>query len=194
MLNKLKIKYSHGPIRISRGRRRTNEGFSHVGFTIIEVITAIFVLAVGVVGVLTMISQTAAFTQVTSSRLTATYLAQEGIEIVKNIRDTNSLKIHNGLISEDHWTDGLIEAGCDFGCEADYTSNFLSSFTTPQKLKIDGGFYKYSASPSIIETPFSRKIIITPDADILKVSVEVSWSERGRDHKVTAQENLYKWW
>ena len=54
-------------------------------FTLIEVLVATFVITLGVAGGLVVVSQTTAFTQITSSRLTATYLAQEGIEIVKNI-------------------------------------------------------------------------------------------------------------
>jgi len=157
-------------------------------FTIIEVLVATFMITVGIGAAITLVNQTTAFTQVTSSRLVASYLAQEGLEIVKNIRDTNLLKIHKG-VGGVSWDDGL--TGCMAGCEGDYTSTTLSSYAD-RKLKIDGGFYKYSASGA--ETSFKRKITITLDgSDILKVSVEVFWEERGREHKVIAQENLYKW-
>ena len=157
-------------------------------FTLIEVLAAIFLITVGIAAALIVINQTTVFTQVTSSRLVASYLAQEGIEIVKNIRDSNFLKIHKGIITEEHWIDGL--TGCEGGCEADYNDSGLVS--ADRYLKINGGFYNYDSG---IETAFKRKITITPDgSDILKVLVEVSWTERGRTHQVTAQENLYKWW
>ena len=156
-------------------------------FTLIEVLAAIFLITVGIAAALIVINQTTIFTQVTSSRLVASYLAQEGIEIVKNIRDTNFLKIHKGIIAEEHWIDGL--TGCEGGCEADYDDSGLVS--ADRYLKINGGFYNYDSG---IETAFKRKITITPDgSDILKVLVEVSWTERGRAHQVTAQENLYLW-
>ena len=166
------------------------------GFTLIEVLAAIFLITVGVTGALIVINQTTIFTQVTSSRLVASYLAQEGIEIVKNIRDTNSLKIHKGLLTKEHWTDGL--TGCAGGCEADYDDSALVS--ADRYLKIDGGFYNYDSGT---DTVFKRKIIVfdlidlddPPDGipDQMKVQVLVSWEERGRSHQVTAQENLYKW-
>jgi len=168
------------------------------GFTIVEALLATFVITVGVVGVLAVVNQTTAFTQVTSSRLTAIYLAQEGIEIVKNIRDTNFLKVHKGLLAEDQWVQGL--TGCEGGCEADYTDSTLSA--GDRYFKIEGGFYKYSVSGT--ETSFKRKITVfdlvdltdPPDdiIDQMKVLVEVSWEERGRTHQVAAQENVYKWW
>lgn len=178
-------------LHLLRGRKnRVHSVFSEkgAGFTLIEVLVATFIITVGIGAALILVNQTTTFTRVTSSRLVASCLAQEGLEIVKNIRDTNLLKIHKGE-ADVNWDDGLI--GCTAGCEGDYASTTLSSYAD-RKLKIDGGFYKYSASGA--ETSFKRKITITPDTNILKVSVEVSWQERGRSHKVVTQENLYKWW
>ena len=156
------------------------------GFTLLEVIAAIFLMTIGVIGIFSLVSQTIVSSQIASSRLVASYLAQEGIEIVKNIRDTNFLKIRKE-IEGINWDTGL--TGCATGCEADYDDSELVS--ADRFLKIDGGYYKYSGFGT--ETPFKRKITITPDTDILKVLVEVSWRERGREHKVTVQENIYKW-
>ena len=157
------------------------------GFTLMEVLVAIFLITVGVLGAMALVNQTTTFTQGTSSRLVAAYLAQEGIEIVRNIRDSNFLKIHKGEAGV-NWDTGL--TGCTGGCEADYNDSVLIS--ADRYLKIDAGFYNYDSG---LDTPFKRKITITPDgSDILKVSVEVSWQERGRAHQVTAQENLYQWW
>jgi prepilin-type N-terminal cleavage/methylation domain-containing protein len=156
------------------------------GFTLIEVLTAIFIITVGAGGAITLIHQTVGFTQETSSKLVASYLAQEGVEIVKNIRDSNFLKVHKTGIGE--WSDGL--TGCSSGCQGDYTSNNLSSYSG-QKLKVDGSFYNYGSGE---DTPFSRKITITPDTNMLKVVVEIFWQGKGRDYIFSAQENLYKWW
>jgi hypothetical protein len=157
-------------------------------FTLIEVIVATFIITVGIGGVFALIQKTISDTSLLADRLTATYLAQEGIEIVKNIRDTNFLKIYEGSLTEEQWTQDL--TGCEGGCEADYTDFAL--LTNDRYLKIEGGFYKYSASG--IETSFKRKITITPDTDKLEVLVEVLWEERGNIHQVAAQENVYKWW
>jgi type IV pilus modification protein PilV len=156
------------------------------GFTLIEVLTAIFIITIGAGGVITLINQTVGFTQETSSKLIASYLAQEGIEIVKNIRDSNFLKVYK--TGSGDWSDGL--TGCSSGCQGDYTSNDLSSYSG-QKLKTDGSFYSYGSGE---DTPFSRKITITSDANMLKVVVEIFWQGKGRDYSFSAQENLYKWW
>lgn len=182
------------------------------GFTLIEVLAATFLLTVGVGATLIAVNQTSAFTQVTSSRLTAIYLAQEGIEIVKNIRDTNFLKINKGIAGVTWYGDLCLTSPCNW--KADYTTtSFINDCASPtahncdtydgDKLNFDvSGFYKYSAAGQ--QSLFKRKITISaledldtpPDGipDKMKVQTLVSWEERGRSHEVTVQEIFYKWW
>jgi len=70
------------------------------GFTILEVIISILVVTIGVLSVYTVTQQIVSYTYHSAFRLTAVYLGEEGIEIVRNIRDTNWLKgvaWNNGL-------------------------------------------------------------------------------------------------
>lgn len=134
------------------------------GFTLLEAIVSIFIVTVGVGAVFPLVSQTISGTQIITSKLTATYLAQEGIESVREIRDSNFLKIHKGIAGV-NWDTGIASSVSQPVVFADGTSS-----------------------------NFQREIIITPDgSDILKVSVEVSWQDRWGSHKVIVQENLYKW-
>jgi len=169
------------------------------GFTLIECLVAIFLITFGVGGAMSVVNQTTAFTQVASSRLVAAYLAQEGIEIVRNIRDTNFLKIHKGIGGID-WNAGLTD--CAGGCyNFDYRSQTIPdnlNCNGKNYLKFENDFYKCSLAPD--SQNLQRKIIIQLESepyyevDILKVRVLVSWEERGRTHQVIAQENLYPWW
>lgn len=167
-------------------------------FTLLEVILAITVLTLAVGGSFVLISQTITSVSVVQSKLTASYLAQEGIEIIKNIRDTNWLKIQpwdQGLDGGDCW-----EGDYQTGAPPDYT--LLTSCPFPYQydnlrfLGIDeNGFYSYSYLPEN-KTIFKRKITISKELeepDRLKVSVEVLWKERGKIYSITAQEYLYNW-
>jgi len=161
-----------------------NAKMNKCGFTLVEVLTAIFVILVGIVGALAVIQQTITYTALSSSRLVASYLAQEGIEIVRNIRDGNWLE-------EAAWDDGL--GGGDW--EADYTTQELTDTYDGDFLNIDSnGFYSYSAGSP---TKFKRKITIVSDLDgsdpRLRVSVLVEWQQVGKNNQVTAQEYLYNW-
>lgn len=160
------------------------------GFTIIELMVTIFIMTVGLAGISNLIQQTTSFVFVSSSKLTASYLAQEGIEIVRNIGDTN-------LIEREDYAQGL-DSG---NWEADYTSQSLTDTYDGDNLNIDvNSFYSYSSGT---QTKFKRKITITPTTeplpptsngwDYLKISVQVSWQEKGKPYEVTAEERLYGW-
>lgn len=176
--------------------KQSNNGtIRQKGFTILELMVAIFILLVGVVGLLSALQRAVSVTFISSSKLTAAYLAQEGIEIVKNIREANWLEIHKGLKGEDKWANGIPEGNW----EADYQTMALSDDYDEEKLKIDGGFYKYSGLGAT--TPFKRKITISNKIDLngdgnpdrMTVTVVVEWQERGRNFQVEAKEKLHNW-
>jgi len=173
------------------------------GFTIIELIVSIFILSIGVLGVFSAFSMITILTSSTADRLTATYLAQEGMEIVRNIRDTNWLNMDGATgdfpscaSGNDptsncpfSWVDGI--DNCEsFGCQADYTtgtsvSSIMNSWSGDGDylfLNTDG-FYSYDTNGT--QTKFKRKITIAPVTDvdtlddhIIKVKVEVSWNQK----------------
>ena len=157
------------------------------GFTLIEVLAASFIIIVGVGGALALIQQSISFTSNAALQLEASYLVQEGMEIVRNIRDTNLIKIYKGV--EGNWNNGL--TGCEAGCQADYdTENSLGVYQDTV-LKFSSGLYNHTAGVNSI---FKRKITITPQGgDVLGVLVEVIWEERGRSHTIKAATELYNW-
>lgn len=120
-------------------------------FTIIEVLAAILVITIGVLAAYAVVQEIVSQTLESSSRLTAVYLAQEQIENVRNIRDTNWL---GGEV----WDNGL-------------------------DIEDDLVFSKYQ-----------RTVTITPDGlDKVEVLIEIQWTEKGKIHAVSVQENLYDW-
>jgi hypothetical protein len=134
---------------------------------------------------------------VSPSKLIATYLAQEGIEIVRNIRDTNWTEAALG-----GWDEGLTNCSSPTSCQADYNDSDLIPYDN-QFLTMDTpyGFYNYGLDSN---TKFRRRITIqgedldgaSPDPSLnerLRVTVTVSWNEKGKDYSISAWENLYDW-
>ena len=66
----------------------------------IEVIVAVFVLLLVLVGSFSLIQQTVIGASLNKLQLTASYLGQEGVELVRNTRDTNWLEGKN-------WQEGM---------------------------------------------------------------------------------------
>lgn len=151
------------------------------GFTLLEVLVAISLITVGAVGSFNLIQRISTFTSVNSSRLQAIYLGQEGIEIVRNIRDSNWLA---GV----SWDAELPEGDW----EADYAAQTLQAYNGGRYLNIDNdNFYSYLAGD---QTKFKRKITISaPVLNKMTVSIEVSWEERKRFYQIAIEEDLYNW-
>jgi prepilin-type N-terminal cleavage/methylation domain-containing protein len=177
------------------------------GFTIIEIIIAIFILSVSIIGVYSAFSAMKVLTSGSTDKLMASYLAQEGVEIVINIRDQNWINM--SIIPNVNWDDGLAEnTDCTHGCEVDYQTtgtalNPLRPWTSDGNyLRIDSsGFYGYSTINST-PTKFKRKITITTLNDhVLKVISEVFWDVKPNilnplrtQESVKIEEVLYNWY
>ena len=161
------------------------------GFTILEVLIAIFILTTGIGGVYGLIHFTLSFTSTTHNQLVASYLAQEGVEIVRNIRDSNFLRIRSGVPGA-NWKDGIdVPAGlCGGGCKTDYNDASLNPVSPLDPMLRDGTLWSYDSG---VSTSFQRSITITPDGpNKIFLEVKVAWQERG-EHSVIASSELYNW-
>jgi len=165
------------------------------GFTIIEVLIAIFIIALGAGGLLTLSSQTIKASSFVNNKLVASYLAQEGVEIVRNIRDTNYLKIRQGDTGV-AWDDNIILPGndCATRCQTDYNDTALAGVgaLTPLLRDAATNLYWYDSGTA---TNFTREIKATLiGTDKIEVVVTVFWTERNNvQHNVVAATELFNW-
>lgn len=171
------------PIPFLRSKNQLNT--KSKGFTLVEVLVALFVLTTAIVACLNAVNRGLSSTQNAKSKLIAANLVQEGIEVVRNIRDTNWLeqRTNPDLL----WDDGL-SAG---DWEVTYQSQSLSPYLG-RYLRINAnGFYNYTIGT---DTKFRRKITIQRIADDqLRIISGVEWQEKGKTYNLTAVSDLYNW-
>lgn len=167
------------------------------GFTLIELIVSIFIVLLTLGGISSLFVQALQSVTYLSHQLTANYLAQEGIEVVRNIRDTNWIK-------GQEWDTGLTGcdsacAGCncpaDDGCAVDYTISSLDGYPNIP-LHIYNGYYRQINLGST--TIFKRRVVVNQVTDsdgdpYLEAKVYVCWQERGKSYQTELDENLYNW-
>ncbi len=174
------------------------------GFTLIEAIVAIGVISVGFVGALVILSKSASQAGFLRERIIASHLAAEGIEVIRNIRDTNWLKL-----SQPDWLSGLIEPK-DAPVDTNVTGivNYNSGSVTIEadssrwclSYGLDNGFYKYKHSYPC-NTVFKRHIVLTKKSEIisgqsisfLEVQSIVDWQEKGLTKTIQVIDHLYDW-
>ncbi len=159
---------------------------SNKGFTLLEVLVAVFILIVGAGAVFSSISQTLEAASLVKDRFIASYLAQEGIEIVKNIRDSN-------WVEGESWNANLACCGsfpCD--CEADRTTQVLTDTYDGEFLKFDSNNgYNYFFGTN---TKFKRRLRLEQiDPNRLKIIVEVNWQVKGRSYDFKVVDIITNW-
>ncbi len=167
------------------------------GFTLVEILITIFVLTIGVFAAYAAVQQPFFYSSIATSRLTGAYLAQEGIELVRNLRDASWL---NG--GWDDWVGSLPDNSVCFTssgnidcanipatvCRVDYGANVT---TGPAVLSLDNGYYNHGNGEA---TRFNRILTFFPSGDSLKVKSQMCWTERGKTYEITAEEDLYNWY
>lgn len=157
----------------------------------VELIVTIAILSFGIIAVFSAFALTNMLSYNIASRFVAANLAQEGLEIIRNIRDKN-------FINSAIWSDGLLN--CGLGCQADYktgtlaetSANQLAAYNPNGFLKLTSdGFYGYDAGA---DTRFKRKITITYVSEsVLKVDVSVDWDYNGKPFSFAADGYIYNW-
>lgn len=182
-----------------------------LGFTIIETLVAIAVLALAITGPMVLAERGLVASRAAGQEVTAFYLAQEAFEFVKNVRDANVLAGGGG----DSWLSGLKDCTKEQACGIDATAKKQSDqiFKCDEEKNnnctlsksVQDGLYGYPEShgkgkgdSGWAETSFRRTASVTEVADDtpeVSVSVFVSWNDgAGRQRSVTIGGNMLRWY
>lgn len=167
---------------------------SQSGFTVIEAFVAISVLLVAITGPLVLVSLSLKASFSAKEQMIAVLLAQEGVEYVRNRRDTNVLS-GQGWLSN---LSGESYCGGSGGCIIDVPSDEIVACTGVCKvLQYDPvtGVYGYQSGTET-ESPFTRSITITEvvaDQEA-EVASTVSWrTAAGVMRTITVRDRLFSW-
>jgi len=162
----------------------------NTGFTLVETLVSLFILSIAITGAFAVISFNLSNAISVRNSFVASGLAQEGMELTRNLRDTD-------------WF-----AGREFGSFGDtsgpmsdgkycvqWNSNVLINPCVNMLLKKDDqGFYNHTVG---VDTIFSRAVQIqkvagSPVKEIV-IKIKVSWTERSTTKEINAEEHLYNW-
>jgi Tfp pilus assembly protein PilV len=163
--------------------------YSKKGLSLLDVIFAIAIAVVGLLGIVGLLRYVVLAGRVSSDRFVATNLAEEGIEIVRSYRDSN-WKPKMSVFTEATFP---ISSATNY--RVDYKQNSLLSYADTF-LNIDaGGFYSYAAGT---QTKFKRTIILDPtkcqvaaidQGQCISVVSEVKWG----NYTLVVEDWLYNW-
>jgi len=171
------------------------------GFTLLETMVAVTLLAVAIVAPMSLTAQSLASAYYARDEVTAFYLAQEGLEAVRNVRDNNILQNSQGGTT----VNLLNGIPINTSFRIDATNNAMTACSadggTCIPLKTDGTLYNYTAATP---TQFIRTLVAcfvqldgscnSTVTDEVKVTVSVTWKTQSiQSRTVNISENLYRW-
>jgi prepilin-type N-terminal cleavage/methylation domain-containing protein len=185
------------------------------GFTIVEVLISLTIFSIAVAGVITVAAQGGLNVNAVRNKLIASYLADEGIELMRGVRDT--YVVQEPIGDEDKgWTAFTAAvAACSSGpstlpCDVDAlntsgaarfpdVSNIVACPLAGCPLYYDTatGFYRNFWSGPAPASVFSRKITVDPvplSPDEMKITVTVSWKDGIAPQSITESEHIFNWY
>lgn len=184
------------------------------GFTLVETMIAVTVLTLSISGPLYAASRALIAAQVARDQLVASYLAQEGIEYMRAMRDNEYLAAYQAggaNVSANAWNSFVSGAspGSMTGCitttctldpaRSMGTGNGLSlapcSGPSCAPLYLVNGIYTVqSGIPEGVKTPFTRTVAaVTISTNDERIISTVSWSFHNIPYAVTVTDHLTPW-
>ena len=157
------------------------------GSLMVESMIATSLVVIGILGIMSLLARSANLSHSTSHSLQATYLAAEGIEVVKNILDTD--------VAENlPWGTSVPSSGTY--CVR-FDTHILAACPSPEDFAYDptSGFYiiDHCMASYGCPFPFQREVAITSTGNAFDVSSTVSWYEGGAQKSVTLEDVFQGW-
>jgi type II secretory pathway pseudopilin PulG len=179
----------------------------NAGFTLLEALVAVSILMVAVAAPITIAQKGLSSAVYTKNQMIASYLAQDAIEYIKNIRDNTTMADPANPNWGDLWDSGGFLKLCNIankpdGCQIDTVVGLgvgeVTNFSEENHLMLDGdGFYSYSGSTR--DTGFTRQIQVklndlaisgSERKDEALVTVTVKW---GDSNQVVVKTLIYNY-
>ncbi len=160
------------------------------GFTMIEIVVVLFIVSMGLFGVMSLIIQNIQSQSYDKNTLIAGQLAQEGIELIREVRDSNWLA---GRSFDANLASGM----GSYQYYMDYQDAVPHKYTNnPAELILKQGSKGYYLDSTAVgvSSIFSRLITIKKlSLFALQVDSKVSWRDHGRNYSYKLETLLYDW-
>jgi prepilin-type N-terminal cleavage/methylation domain-containing protein len=167
-------------------------------FSLIEVMVVIAILSLGMLSIAGLVRQSIRAENVSKTKLLSQELAQEGLEMMRRIRDNNFIAAGFQGNSPD-WLTG-IEPGNSYKISFLMDEPILITSIEEGRLQIiNNGYYEgfYTHNPIYPDSNFYRKIdveTVAGEPDAVRLISTVMWQEAGYYADYSLETILYDWY
>ena len=158
------------------------------GFSLVETLVAITILVLAITGPLTVAYQSLSNSKNIKNQTTAIFLAQDAMEFMKNLRDSNALAGNAWLI-----TIGT----CSTECTVDTTDGSISTppcGSSCPVLKFDSATGLYGHDPSWVDTRFRRTVMVESiSGNEALITVNITWGSGVQAKSLIVTDNIFDW-
>ena len=175
------------------------------GFTLIETLIAITVLLIAIVAPMSLASEGILAARLAQDQIVAFYLAQEGVEAVRNLRDQNKLlnqPMLSGSLTPCIVTDltappETADPGCAIETTRSRPFNVTDCVGTCPIIRSGNSLYTYRTESAYQDTKYRRHIrawyLPGSSNKRMRVEVTVFWPFRQTTRSYTLRNNLTEW-
>lgn len=196
---------------------KNSKGEIQGGQSLVEMIVAIAIILTGLVGALSLTISNLTGVDEAGTRVVASNLAREGIEVVRNFRDANWLKNldwDTGLYSGNDFTAIAIFDPPTNKWRLDFSPNAISDLAAKLYRSPENLYLQDTAPPAGMETQYFRLITLDPicfnaatqtesitgnlcgvgeEKIGIRIKSEVTWKLSGRARDVILEDRIYNW-
>lgn len=171
------------------------------GFTLVETLIALFIFSISILTVMTVLSKGIGDTLYVKNKIIAEYLAQEGIEYFRNMRDTYMISNPNKNAGWNEFTTKVLpcSGGCTFNSDEGSFNGDIKLVNPESCNGISCSPLLYQTSTGVYgllggsETTFLREIRTEDDGsgNGLKITSKVTWGSGSNN--ISLSEILTRW-
>lgn len=159
--------------------QKISKNKKYQGFSFIEAILSIFLISTGMIAVMGLMSGSLKESISSRDQIIGALLSQEGIELVRNLRDNNWAKEY------DTFKD--FPSGINSGL-VDYDDNSISNSSDYFLYKNTSGYLSHGSGSGVV-TKFKRLIVVFPygtgnltaNSDLVEIRSVVTWNGANPD-------------
>ena len=185
------------------------------GFTLVESLTAIFILTLAIVGLMGVVSSSLFAARYGRDEITANFLLQEAVDYIRNDRDSTVFLSGSVGSTSTAWTSfysKYLNSQSTSGCTLDILPSLVSVASPVSCPAADCPNLYYKSNPGVGEsfyktddgsgmsgytkTNFKRKIVVkqnVSDVDQIDVTDNIKWKNGNLDKQRSLSTTITRW-